>query len=489
MKTTVKSFLGAAAGTAVILLVYTLAFNHQHNISREQSVMQTKTVQPSPPIKAASFYAPGNTDFVEAAQKSVDAVVHIKTIIGMKPQHYDDFFGQLRDYLYGRRPANSTLVAFGSGVIISPDGYIVTNNHVVAGADKITVTFNNKQELTAKVIGTSASSDLAVIKVDAKDLPYLTYGNSDDLKVGQWVLAVGNPFNLTSTVTAGIVSAKARDIHIPGAQSDIESFIQTDAAVNPGNSGGALVNTQGQLVGINTAIASKTGAYEGYSFAIPVNLVKKVVGDLMKYGHIQRAYLGIQIRDIDEQLAKEKGLKNLEGVYVAEVIQPGGASEAGMHAGDIIKAVNGKPVKGIATFMEILGQYSPGNVIQVTIQRDHHLKTLKVTLKNREGSLAVVKAEHPFFNDKLGVELKGISDATMNRLRISHGLRITRVEDGILSNGGISKNFIITEVNNHSVSNKKTLEAALKISSQQNGVVKMKGMYPNGMKISFEFML
>ena len=229
-----------------------------------------------------------------AAEKSVNAVVHIKTEIHAKSSSYENFFGPFRDYL-GNPYSNNTYVAFGSGVIISPDGYIVTNNHVVENAEKVSVTFNNKTEMVAEIVGTDPSTDLALIKVDADDLTYLLYGNSDKVKVGEWVLAVGNPFNLTSTVTAGIVSAKARNINILGAQSSIESFIQTDAVVNRGNSGGALVNTRGDLIGINAAIASHTGVYEGYSFAIPVNIVKKVVNDLMTYGEVQRGYIGVQI--------------------------------------------------------------------------------------------------------------------------------------------------------------------------------------------------
>lgn len=488
MKTMMKSFLGATAGTLFILAVYTLVFKPYQNKESHPVEYINQTDQIKTPVKQTSFYSPQNIDFTEAAEKSVNAVVHIKTIIGIKPSHYDEFFGPLREYLYGQQPSRA-LVAFGSGVIISPDGYIVTNNHVVAGADKITVTFNNKIQMTAKVIGTSPSTDLAVIKVDSKDLPYLTYGNSDDIKVGQWVLAVGNPFNLTSTVTAGIVSAKARDIHILSGRTGIESFIQTDAAVNPGNSGGALVNTTGQLVGINAAIASKTGAYEGYSFAIPVNLVKKVVNDLIKYGHIQRGYLGVQIRDINEELAKDKNLKTMEGVYVADVIKPGGAADAGIQTGDIIKSINKKSVKGMSSFMGMIGQYSPGDEIRVTVLRENKTKTFNVTLKNRQGSLSVIKTAQPFFNDILGAELESISDDTMSQMNIDHGLKIIRVTDGVLGNGGISKGFIITEVNNHSVTNQETLENALAQSKKTNNIVKMKGMYPNGMKISFEFML
>ncbi|MBE0649852.1 MAG: trypsin-like peptidase domain-containing protein [Bacteroidales bacterium] len=489
MKTVVKSFIGAALGTALILFV-TFYFlkpwpdnSQASEIQRPQPPAQTQVVN-------TSYVVPKNIDFTQAATKSVDAVVHIKTIIGIKPDQYDDFFGTLRDYFYGYPRQRSELIAFGSGVIISPDGYIVTNNHVVAGANKILVTFNDKKEMVAKVIGTSPSTDLALIKVDAKDLPYLTYGNSDELKVGQWVLAVGNPFNLTSTVTAGIVSAKARDIHVLGGQSSIESFIQTDAAVNPGNSGGALVNTDGQLVGINAAIASQTGAYEGYSFAIPVNLVKKVVNDLMKYGEIQRGYMGIQIRDIDARFAKENHLDDLEGVYVAGVIQDGGAAQAGMKPGDIITSLNNQEVKSMAGFMGILGQFSPGNKVMVTVMRGSKTKTLEVTLRNKNGTLGLIRPQKTFYSNILGAELKAASTSEDSKLGISHGIVITRVgDDGIIKKGGISSGFIITEVNSKTVDNQHDLESALKLSKNQNNVVRLRGMYPNGMKISFEFML
>ncbi|HDO06188.1 MAG TPA: trypsin-like serine protease, partial [Bacteroidetes bacterium] len=365
MKTIIKSFVGAVVGTILVLLIAFFVIK-QHKPEQTAPIVKNQ-IQKIPEVKT-SYLLPQNTDFTVAAAKSVNAVVHIKTIIGIKPQNYDNFFGSLRDYLYGQ--PQQALIAFGSGVVISPNGYIVTNNHVVDGADKIIVTFNNKREMGANIIGTSPSTDLALIKVDAKDLPYLTYGNSDNLKVGQWVLAVGNPFNLTSTVTAGIISAKARDIHILGGKTAIESYIQTDAAVNPGNSGGALVNTAGQLIGINAAIASQTGAYEGYSFAIPVNLVRKVVNDLMNYGQIQRAYLGVQIRDIDADFAKKMHLHDLNGVYVAMVVEGSGADKAGIKKGDIITAIDNHPAKDLSELLGIIGQYSPGNVVRVSLLRD-----------------------------------------------------------------------------------------------------------------------
>ncbi|GMT44994.1 MAG: serine protease [bacterium] len=480
MKTIIKSFAGAVAGTILVLLIAFFVTKQQQ--PEQTATIVKKQIQKLPEVKA-SYLLPQNTDFTTAAAKSVNAVVHIKTIIGIKPRNYDNFFGSLRDYLYGQR--QQALIAFGSGVVISPNGYIVTNNHVVNGADKIIVTFNDKQEMEARIIGTSPSTDLALIKVDAKDLPYLTYGNSDNLKVGQWVLAVGNPFNLTSTVTAGIISAKARDIHILGGKTAIESFIQTDAAVNPGNSGGALVNTAGQLIGINAAIASQTGAYEGYSFAIPVNLVRKVVNDLMNYGQIQRAYLGVQIQNIDAAFAKKMDLHDLNGVYVAMVVEGSGADKAGIKKGDIITAINGRPAKDISVLLGIIGQYSPGKVVRVNLLRNRKKKTVRVTLKNKNGTTGLIKAQKAFYSDALGAMLKTAPENDLTNLNIDHGLEVVRVRKGILQKGGITEGFIITEVNKRKVNNKEQIKRAL--SQNNNHVVKVSGIYPNGMRISFEF--
>lgn len=480
MKTFIKSFVGAIAGTILVLLV-AFFFVKQHQPGRTTSI--AKRQRQKVPVVHTSYRLPQNTDFTTAAAKTVNAVVHIKTIIGVKPRYYDNFFGSLRGYLYGQ--PQQTLIAFGSGVVISPNGYIVTNNHVVDGADKITVTFNNKKQMQARIVGTSPSTDLALIKVDAKELPYLTYGNSDNLKVGQWVLAVGNPFNLTSTVTAGIISAKARDIHILGGKSAIESFIQTDAAVNPGNSGGALVNTAGKLIGINAAIASQTGAFEGYSFAIPVNLVRKVVNDLMNYGQIQRAYLGVEIRDIDAAFAKKMNLHDLNGVYVADVIAGGGASPAGVEKGDIITSVNHHPVHNISELMGIIGQYSPGNKVLLGLFRNNKEKMVTVLLKNKNGTTGLVKAAKAFYNHHLGAMLKTASSTDLENMNLDHGLKVVSVEKGMLQRGGITDGFIITEVNNREVNNRRQIEKAL--SGIKGKTIKVSGIYPNGMRISFEF--
>ena len=320
-------------------------------------------------------------NFSDAAEKTVNTVVHIQAEIVTRGNSYYDFFGPLLEQIYGRRiqvPDNVS-IGFGSGVVISPDGYIVTNNHVVENARKVVVTFNDKHKREATIIGTDPTTDIASIKVDAENLEFLTFGDSDKVRVGEWVLAVGNPFNLTSTVTAGIVSAKARNINILG-EGTIESFIQTDAAVNPGNSGGALVNINGDLIGINAAIASRTGGYQGYSFAIPSNIAKKVVEDFLIYGSLQRAYLGISMIEITEEFGDYKGLDYLSGVYVADVFQGGAAQKAGIKKDDIILSVNGLTVDTRAQLMGALGQYRPGDVVDVKIKRGDKEKIIKVTL-------------------------------------------------------------------------------------------------------------
>ena len=292
--------------------------------TEQEPVSQIEQVQ-QPTVQRAAFLPTQNTpDFVDAAENSVNAVVHIMTKVVRQSNTYEDFFGALLGQLYGYpgQTRNNTMVAYGSGVVLTPDGYIVTNNHVVDGADEVEVTFNNKVKRTATIIGTDPTTDLALIKVEASDLEYLTFGNSDNVRIGEWVLAVGNPFNLTSTVTAGIVSAKARNLSILGEGTSVESFIQTDAAVNPGNSGGALVNTKGELVGINAAIASHTGSYEGYSFAIPSNIVRKVVDDLLLYGTTQRGYLGVQIAELTQELAQQEGLENIGNPHWEEFGYP-----------------------------------------------------------------------------------------------------------------------------------------------------------------------
>jgi len=486
MKTFLKSFLGTASAILLVLLVSYFFINKNED---KVSAQRTPDTQQNIPVHPTSYAStvPQNVNFVDAADKSVNAVVHIKTEINVKAQSYHDFFDPLREYLYGDRGRNQSFVAFGSGVVISSDGYIVTNNHVVENADKISVTFNNREELQAQLIGRDPTTDLALIKVDGSQLPFLSFGNSDELKVGEWVLAVGNPFNLTSTVTAGIVSAKARNINILGGSSSIESFIQTDAVVNRGNSGGALVNTRGELIGINAAIASHTGVYEGYSFAIPANLAKKVVEDLKNYGEIQRAYLGVQLRDIDAEFANELGLSQVNGVYVAEVVNNSGAMDAGIEDGDIIVAINGTITNTFSELVGNIGQYRPGDKVKVTVNRNGDMLDYDVTLRNQDNTTSIVKAEETFFNNNLSVSLQKVSKLSLDNMHIKSGLRITEIKPGVLQRGGISEGFIITEVNGKAVNSKNDLEDAL--SESNNNRVRLIGIYPNGMKVSYEFMM
>ena len=466
--------------------------NQQTNETTEQTeqqpVTQVEQVQQQPQVHRAAFLPTENTpDFVDAAERSVDAVVHIMTKVVRQSNTYNDFFGALLGQLYGYpgQTRNNTMVAYGSGVVLTPDGYIVTNNHVVEGADEVEVTFNNKVKKTATIIGTDPTTDLALIKVEASDLQYLTFGDSDNVRIGEWVLAVGNPFNLTSTVTAGIVSAKARNLSILGEGTSVESFIQTDAAVNPGNSGGALVNTKGELVGINAAIASHTGSYEGYSFAIPSNIVRKVVDDLLLYGTTQRGYLGVQIAELTQELAEKEGLENIEGVYVADVTEGGAAKLAGIKAGDVITSVAGKKVNSTTQLRESVGQYRPGDKVDVEVNRHGSHHHYELTLLNEAGNVDVVKNGESFFNSDLGLMLQPVNQNDKARLNIKSGLKIVEIRQGRFMGSGITEGFVITKVNGNAVNSKTDLESALKNNRSRR--TSMEGVYPNGMVVNFYF--
>ena len=459
--------------------------NQEQSANEQQPASQVEQVQ-QPVVQRTAFMPAANTpDFVDAAEHSVDAVVHIMTKVVRQSNTYNDFFGALLGQLYGYpgQTHTNTQVAYGSGVVLTPDGYIVTNNHVVEGADEVEVTFNNKVKKTATIIGTDPTTDLALIKVEASDLDYLVFGDSDNVRIGEWVLAVGNPFNLTSTVTAGIVSAKARDLSILGEGTSVESFIQTDAAVNPGNSGGALVNTKGELVGINAAIASHTGSFEGYSFAIPSNIVRKVVDDLLLYGQTQRGYLGVQIAELTSELAEKKGLEDVEGVYVAEVTKNGAAQYAGMQDGDVITAINGKKVNTKTQLMETVRQYRPGDKVEVEVNRrgSHHNYTL--TLLNEAGNMEVVKKGDAFYNAEFGLMLQPIDNNEMARLNTKSGLRIVEIRQGRFMGSGVPVDFVITKVNGYAVGSQTDLENALKNNRSRRTTIE--GVYPNGMMGSF----
>ncbi len=422
-------------------------------------------------------------DFTVAAENSIHAVVHIKTEFARKSSVYDDFFGLGNPFSFFNPQENAyPLVATGSGVIIEADGYIITNNHVVQDANIITVTLNDKREFTAELIGTDASSDLALIKINASNLPKLNFGNSDQAKVGEWVLAVGNPFNLTSTVTAGIISAKARNLNILGNNSSVESFLQTDAAVNSGNSGGALVNINGDLIGINAAIASNTGSYSGYSFAIPSNIVKKVAEDLKKYGEVQRSFLGASFTEINNKLASDLNLKEIKGIYINSVDPKGAAAESEILKGDIIIELNGSQTNSYSIFKEFLAQHRPGDKIEAKILRDNKEMIKTIVLRNKNGTTAIVKKEEQNIASMIGATLTPIDNRTKQLLRINNGLKVERVDNGLFKNAGIQEGFIVVSIDRRAIYKTEDIDNYLK---NKKGGFTIEGFYLNGMKVIY----
>jgi serine protease Do len=419
-------------------------------------------------------------DMIKASSIATPTVVFIKTISNQQANdpYYDfwsawDFFGR-------RGPVTSS----GSGVIISADGYIVTNLHVVKDADVIEViTNNNKHSYKAKVIGIDGSTDLALLKIDAKNLNHIKFGNSDDVKIGQWVLAVGNPFNLTSTVTAGIVSAKGRNINVVNNRFPIESFIQTDAAINPGNSGGALVNTNGDLVGINTAIASNTGAYSGYGFAIPANLVQKIVRDLIEYGEVQRGFTGMDVKDIDAALADKLNVNNNLGVYVQYVLPTGPAETSGVKSGDLIIKVNEREIETKSYFDEQISYYRPGDKVKLTLLRNGKTSEVYLKLINRDGNTEITKKQS-ITSNVLGADFSMVPKVEAEKYRIQSGVRISNIRNGRIRNMGISEDFIVTSLNKKEYTKAeefvKDLEAA-------RGQILIEGLHSNGSRAFYSF--
>lgn len=486
MKKVMSLFLAAFLGGFASLTVY-----DYYKDTQEQST-SANVFDGSNSISAknahfanyASLAPESRVDFTSAAELSVHAVVHVRTTYqNVAYQSYDPF----RDFFWGnpgRSYKPTPQKASGSGVIISRDGYIVTNNHVVDDASEIEVALNDKRTFKAKVIGTDPTTDLALLKVDADNLPFIPYGDSDDLKVGEWVLAVGNPFNLNSTVTAGIVSAKGRNINILQEEFAIESFIQTDAAVNPGNSGGALVNTNGELVGINTAIASNTGSYSGYSFAVPVNIARKVVDDLMQYGTAQRAFIGVSIRDIDQQLAEAADIEIQDGVYVMGLAESGAAADAGIEAGDIITEVNGSHTRNVPELQEVVARYRPGDKVPVTVLRDGKQKTVPVVLRNKNGTTQKIVRNENTPMAALGAEFSPVSRQEMQKLRINNGVKVSKLEGGKLRSAGVKEGFIITKVDKKEV---KTAEDVVNALESKKGGVLIEGVYPNGYRSYYGF--
>ena len=427
-------------------------------------------------------------DLTYAAENAVKAVVNIEAIqqVEMPRRGYDpflEFFGIPQDYGYGDgRPQYREQRAGGSGVIISEDGYIVTNNHVVDGASKLKVKLNDGRTFDAKLIGTDSATDLALLKVEAKDLPTLPFGSSDALRLGEWVLAIGSPFDLQSTITAGIVSAKARQLGAIPNDFRIESFIQTDAAVNPGNSGGALVNTHGELVGINTLIKSQTGSYVGYSFAIPETIVRKVVVDLKEFGVVQRALLGIQFRVVDQDFldaeGKDLGIKDLGGAYVASVVEGGAASEAGIRKGDVILAIDGVKITEPSTLQEQIARHRPNDTVKLSVKRDGEVKQFEVTLRNKAGKTELMTKEDVDVVEALGGKFADAGTKLCRELDIKGGVQVVGIKaDGILARARVKQGFVITHINDRPV---------YSLSEMQRMTEKVRsidGVYPNGRSV------
>lgn len=473
-------FIAALLGGMTSIGVYKIFESQNTSNSAAEESVPTKMVNlmtGAPEIGA---------DYVTAAEMTVNAVVHVKTEGTRELTQYG--FDPFRELFYGNgnieRKYSQPIKGAGSGVIISSDGYIVTNNHVVENSEKINITLNNSKSYEAKVIGLDPTTDLALLKIEESNLPVVEFANSDATRIGEWVLAVGNPFNLTSTVTAGIISAKARDINILGndpftGASSIESFIQTDAAVNPGNSGGALVNTKGELVGINAAIKSNTGSFAGYSFAIPSNLVKKVVEDLKEYGSVQRAFIGISIRNIDEELAKEKDIADLNGVYVSGLTDGGSAKKAGLKEGDIIKKIDNTTIKNVPQLQEKLGQKRPGDLVNVTVLRNGELLTKEVTLKNIEGSTDIIKKEDKEILRTLGVRLAEVEKEEMKKLEIDHGVKVQELLPGKMKSTGMSDGFIILKIDSEKIN---SADEFTEVIENKKGGVLIEGIYPNGQR-------
>lgn len=490
----------ALLSSAITLAAYNLlGFNNRDVIFNESS--------PTPTITGRLASMPGGPngmpgDFSTAAEAVTPMVVHIRTTMTrtVRQQQMPDIFREFFGDEFGggqRQPRRQQGQASGSGVIISKDGYIITNNHVVQDADEVEVIMTDKRSFKAKVIGTDPLTDLAVIKVDANNLPFITLGDSDALKLGEWVLAVGYPLDLESTVTAGIVSAKGRRIGIldqnisktdAKPDSPVEAFIQTDAAINPGNSGGALVNLRGELVGINSAIASATGYYSGYGFAVPVSLVKKVSADLLKYGNVQRGYIGILPIELNSTVAKEKGAKVGRGIYVENVVEKGAAEAAGLKKGDVIVKMEGQVLDSDAQMREIIGRRRPGDAVTVTVNRDGTERDFKVELRNRNGGRDIIKktdvVEASASLSSLGASFEELSAQDAKQLGIGGGVRVKKITGGKLAETDVEEGFIIVKANGKNVKTTKDLQAIMSSVKEGEGLMLI-GMYPNSSRMYY----
>src|SRR6056297_1477768 len=487
------NFIAGVFGGLLVLLVYTFSTNQNTNTvkqrnnyeqieqengfvrkavdSNQSGTINSRTAGLSSPVGMLE------NEMVSAAQKTVDAVVHVKTAYVQQYSYGNPFL----EYFFGQgsQRKSQPVVGSGSGVIISDDGYIVTNNHVIDKAQKIKVVLNDKREFDAELVGSDPGTDIALLKIDENNLPHVKAANSDNVQIGEWVLAVGNPFNLTSTVTAGIVSAKARNINIlRDQQYPIESYIQTDAAVNKGNSGGALVNMKSELVGINSAILSPSGAYSGYSFAIPVNIVRKVVSDIIKYGEVQRAVLGVEIRDINKELVEKHNLDKIEGVFIANVTDDGAAKEAGLKSGDVILEINDVKINSVAELTGQIGRYRPGEKVNITIKRANKKKQIDVILRNMHGTTKIIKADE--YLAILGADFQKLSTSDQRRLGIETGVKVVDLmNEGALKKAGVKEGFVITYIQGKKIAHVDDIKRVIRNIGY--GVeIEIEGMYPGG---------
>ena len=503
MKQTTKNILGIgavvllSAGVAGVTTYTMLKPENRDSLSFNEQFRQN----PGARLAAYDAINAQPVDLTQAAENSLHAVVHIKSTQQAKEQTVTvrDPFAEIFGDIFGnggrqqRRVQTQPRVGFGSGVIISKDGYIVTNNHVIDGADEIIVKLNDNREFKGRMIGTDPNSDLALVKIEGDDFPTIPVGDSDALKVGEWVLAVGNPFNLTSTVTAGIVSAKARTLGVYGI-GGVESFIQTDAAINQGNSGGALVNAKGELVGINAVLSSPTGAYAGYGFAIPTSVITKVVSDLKQYGTVQRALLGIKgtslagdgdmmsDQPIDKSGAtlsdKRKEFGVVDGVWVREIVDGGSAAGSDIKVDDVIIGIDGKKVQNFADLQEAIAQHRPGDKVTVKVMRDKKEKNINITLKNEQGTTKIVKDAGM---DILGAAFKELPDDLKKQLNLGYGLQVTGVTSGKMADAGVRKGFIILKANYQPMRKVSDLEEVMKAAVKSpNQVLFLTGVFPSG---------
>ena len=503
MKQTTKNILGIgavvllSAGVAGVTTYTMLKPENRDSLSFNEQFRQN----PGARLAAYDAINAQPVDLTQAAENSLHAVVHIKSTQQAKEQTVTvrDPFAEIFGDIFGnggrqqRRVQTQPRVGFGSGVIISKDGYIVTNNHVIDGADEIIVKLNDNREFKGRMIGTDPNSDLALVKIEGDDFPTIPVGDSDALKVGEWVLAVGNPFNLTSTVTAGIVSAKARTLGVYGI-GGVESFIQTDAAINQGNSGGALVNAKGELVGINAVLSSPTGAYAGYGFAIPTSVMTKVVSDLKQYGTVQRALLGIKgtslagdgdmmsDQPIDKSGAtlsdKRKEFGVVDGVWVREIVDGGSAAGSDIKVDDVIIGIDGKKVQNFADLQEAIAQHRPGDKVTVKVMRDKKEKNINITLKNEQGTTKIVKDAGM---EILGAAFKELPDDLKKQLNLGYGLQVTGVTSCKMADAGVRKGFIILKANDQPMRKVSDLEEVMKAAVKSpNQVLFLTGVFPSG---------